>query len=76
MKVRLAPRAGVNLRDPVTKRHLPPEGAEVTLSSYWRRRIADGDALPAEAPATGAAPSAPKTRRRRAESAETQVQQE
>jgi hypothetical protein len=26
-------------------RYLPPEGAEVVESEYWRRRIADGDVI-------------------------------
>ena len=26
-------------------RHLPPEGAEVPDTQYWRRRIADGDVI-------------------------------
>jgi len=26
-----------------TRRHLPPEGAEVTRDAYWSRRIADGE---------------------------------
>jgi hypothetical protein len=28
---------------PPLARHLPPEGAEVEATEYWRRRIADGD---------------------------------
>jgi hypothetical protein len=29
-------------------RHLPPEGAEVPDTEYWRRRIADGDVVLAQ----------------------------
>jgi hypothetical protein len=29
---------------------LPPQGAEVTDSKYWRRRIEDGDVVLSEAP--------------------------
>lgn len=36
---------GVILRDPVTMRPIPEEGAEVQENSYWRRRLADGDAI-------------------------------
>lgn len=28
---------------PPMSRHLPPEGAEVEATEYWRRRLADGD---------------------------------
>jgi hypothetical protein len=31
------------IRDPHTRRPLPTEGGRVSDSSYWRRRIADGD---------------------------------
>lgn len=37
------PRAGVNVRDPVSRILIPVEGCEVPESSYWVRRIADGD---------------------------------
>lgn len=30
--------------------HLPPDGAEVPDTAYWRRRIADGAVTPAPAP--------------------------
>jgi hypothetical protein len=38
-------RPGLLVRDPVTKRALPPEGAQVTFSSYWVRRLDEGDVL-------------------------------
>jgi hypothetical protein len=41
----LKPAKGVLVRDPKTKRHLPTTGAEVQLSSYWVRRLADGDVV-------------------------------
>jgi hypothetical protein len=39
---------------------LPPEGREVGLSSYWIRRLEDGDVVRKDAEAK--APRAPKTR--------------
>jgi hypothetical protein len=30
-------------RDPITKRHLPAEGAEVPATGYWLRRVREGD---------------------------------
>jgi regulator of protease activity HflC (stomatin/prohibitin superfamily) len=39
-RIRLVPNGLV--RDPVTRVPLPKEGADVTLDTYWRRRIADG----------------------------------
>lgn len=36
------------IRDPHTKRHLPPEGREVPESTYWLRRVRDGSAVLAQ----------------------------
>ena len=36
--------------DPATKLHLPMEGKKVAKSSYWMRRIADGDVVEAKEP--------------------------
>lgn len=44
------PAAGRNVRDPATKKHIPAEGIQVPRSSYWLRRLRDGDVLAAEAP--------------------------
>jgi hypothetical protein len=35
---------------PPLPRHLPATGAEVPDTEYWRRRLADGDVVPARAP--------------------------
>jgi hypothetical protein len=43
----LKPRPGLIVRNPLTKEPLPADGAEVVMSSYWRRRIQDGDAVKA-----------------------------
>lgn len=50
MKVKPAP--GLLVRDPISRRPLPPEGADVPDdSTYWVRRLLDGDVLPVvEAP--------------------------
>lgn len=39
------PASGRSVRDPKTKRHLPPEGAEVPESIFWVRRLAEGDVV-------------------------------
>jgi hypothetical protein len=56
------PAAGLKIRDPFKKDHLPAEGREVPDSDlYWHRLLRDGDvvaASPAPEPATEAAPKA------------------
>jgi len=37
------PTPGALVRDPFTKRPLPLEGAEVPETSFWLRRLRDGD---------------------------------
>lgn len=44
------PAAGVMVRDPVSRVHLPVEGREVPESSYWIRCIRSGDVVVAPAP--------------------------
>lgn len=41
-RVAIQPAAGVRVLDPATGRPLGPEPCEVELSSYWRRRLAEG----------------------------------
>lgn len=43
------PADGVMVRDPAHYRPLPVEGAEVSESTYWMRRLRDGDVVQAEA---------------------------
>ncbi len=43
MKKLMVPRKGVKVRDPNSGIHLPEEGAVRTVSSYYNRRVADGD---------------------------------
>ncbi len=38
----LKPAPGLKVRDPKTKKHLPEEGKEVSSSSFWLRRLAEG----------------------------------
>jgi hypothetical protein len=45
MKAFLKPKKGLLVRDPVTGRALPAEGAEKPLSPYWLRRIKDGSVI-------------------------------
>lgn len=41
-------RPGLKVRYPEMDRHLKAEGETVTLDSWWRRRLADGDVVPAQ----------------------------
>lgn len=43
--MQVKPAGGVKVRDPVTMKALPLEGAEVPNTSYWRRRLSDGDVV-------------------------------
>lgn len=45
------PKEGVLLRDPATQQPLPAEGANVPDTSFWHRRVRDGDVTIAEPPA-------------------------
>ena len=49
----LRPAEGVKVRRP-DGRHLAAEGETVTMTSYWQRRLADGDVVEG----TAAAPAA------------------
>jgi len=42
-KIYVVPAAGLLVRDPASMLPLPPEGAEVTETSHWLRRIQAGD---------------------------------
>jgi hypothetical protein len=53
------PAEGRKVRHPITKQHLDAEGAEVPESTYWLRRLAEGDVVPA-APAAPALESPPE----------------
>ena len=58
--MRVKPKAGLVVRDPVTKFSLPPEGREVQPSAYWLRRLTAGDVVPVEtAPTPELPPSIP-----------------
>jgi hypothetical protein len=50
----LKPADGLAVVDPETGKNLPPEGALVENSKYWRRRLKDGDVLEAAAPVSSA----------------------
>lgn len=43
IKAHLTPKRGLVVRDPLTGLQLPAEGAEVSMTPYWLRRMADGD---------------------------------
>lgn len=48
MHIRPAP--GLRVRDPISKRHLPEGGKDVPESSFWMRRLAEGDVVLAADP--------------------------
>ena len=50
----LKPADGLKIRNPETGRHMPPDGEWVSMDTYWRRRLRDGDVTasrPTRAPA-------------------------
>lgn len=55
----LIPKPGLRMRDPKTLELLPPEGAAVVMTSYWLRRVADGDASEGQPPRAGKASGKP-----------------
>lgn len=65
--MKLAPRTGMVVIDPVTSQALPADGADVEMSSYWVRRLDDGDVIQADEQkaAPDSIPSPRKTRTRR-----------
>lgn len=46
----VAPAEGRTVRDPDTRQVLPAAGAWVPDTAFWRRRLADGDVVPAAPP--------------------------
>ena len=47
--IRIKPRAGMIVRDPVTYRPLAVEGEDKPrFNQYWQRRLRDGDVVPVE----------------------------
>lgn len=48
MKIFLKPKAGLKIPRPDNGRELKAEGEEVIHSTFWRRRIADGDVIEVE----------------------------
>lgn len=41
--IHIRPAKGLRVLDPETRQPLPEEGAEVPLSTFWRRRLRAGD---------------------------------
>jgi hypothetical protein len=56
-------RAGLLVRDPVSKRPLKEEGESKQISSYWARRITCGDVVVVEEQAVEEKPAPKKTKR-------------
>jgi hypothetical protein len=55
----LIPKADVTVRDPVSGNPLPAEGANKPRSSYWLRRLRDGDVTEGKSPKAAKAASTP-----------------
>lgn len=51
MKKLLVPRKGVKVRDPKTGQHFPEEGSVRMMTSYYTRRVNDGDLEVRDVPA-------------------------
>lgn len=49
------PADGLNIRDPETGNYLPKTGQIVPRSSFWLRRLKDGDVVESTAPSASAA---------------------
>jgi len=49
-RMHITPREDRIVRDPVTRDPLPKEGALKPVTTYWRRRAADGDVTIAKPP--------------------------
>ena len=43
-------KSGLVIRDPQTFEKLPPEGKKLTVTTYWRRRKAEGSVIFGDAP--------------------------
>lgn len=59
-KIFLKPAPGLAVINPQTDKPLPPEGAAVELTTYWRRRLNDGDVVRSAAPVKPKKPKAEK----------------
>ncbi|MBL8260933.1 MAG: DUF2635 domain-containing protein [Xanthomonadaceae bacterium] len=59
--ISVKPAAGKVVIDPATRMRLPQTGADVPETTYWLRRLADGDVIKAE-------PAPPKPKAKRATS--------
>lgn len=60
MRVKHAP--GRQVRDPISKRHIPEQGKDVPENSYWLRRLRTGDVLHVTADVSTPAPAALATK--------------
>lgn len=50
--LQVKPAPGLVVRDPATRQPLPADGGEVPDTTFWRRRLADGDVQPSTAATT------------------------
>lgn len=49
-RIFLIPNPGLEVLDPVSRRPLPADGEEVEKTTYWLRRLRDGDVTEGKAP--------------------------
>ena len=58
-RIKVTPRKGLQIRHPITLRHLPAEGLEVDDGTFWRRLERSGDVVIQKVaqPATDVSPS-------------------
>lgn len=56
----MKPKLGLVVRDPHSKQPLPESGREVQPTSYWLRRLADGDVVEVAPPVAPAGPQLKK----------------
>lgn len=57
-QIYLKPTKGLRVPDPATGEALPIEGARVSPSAYWTRRLAEADVVTATPPKTQKGPKA------------------
>lgn len=57
----IRPASGLKVRDPVTKQHLSDAGERKPRTNYWLRRLASGEVVIVDRPASGSAVAAEKT---------------
>jgi hypothetical protein len=63
--MKIAPRNGMIVIDPLTRMPLPDEGADIVIDSYWQRRLDDQDVAEVAAATESEPERAPSNRKQR-----------